>query len=164
MPCTLFLLLFEDFGLGQRGRGGFKRRCFLRFGNRGGHRDHRNVLVAEDFHAGREWNFVEMNRLPDFEQTDIDVDDFRQVSRQRAHFDFEQHVFQHATAGLDAGGFPDSLHRHGDRHFFVFGNFMKIHVQNFAAQRMVLHFLHQRKPLALGPAFDRQINQDGFGD
>ena len=105
-----------------------------------------------------------MNRLSDFELADIDVDDFRQIPRQRAHFDFEQHVFQDATAGFDASGFPDGFHRDGDRHLFILGNFMKIHVKDFAAQRMVLHFLDQRQPPALGAAFERQIHQDGFGD
>ena len=73
-------------------------------------------------------------------------------------------MFQYAAAGLDSGGFPDGFHRNGDCDFFIFGNFMKIHVQNFAAQWMVLHFLHQRKPQAPGPACDGQIHQDGFGD
>ena len=105
-----------------------------------------------------------MNGLAQFEARHVHDDLFRQILGQRADFDLEQHVFQHAAAGFDTGGFPDGFHRHGDGDLFIFGNFMKIHVQNFAAQRMVLHFLDQRKPLALGPAFDRQINQDGLRD
>src|SRR5213082_3910538 len=61
LPCTLFLLLFEDFGLGQRSRRRFERRRFLRLGNRGRDRNHGNFLVADRFHAGRQRDFAEVN-------------------------------------------------------------------------------------------------------
>ena len=36
---------------------------------------------------------------------------------------------------------------------------MEIHVQHFAAQRMVLNLLHQSQPLGPGIVLDRQVHQ-----
>ena len=51
-----------------------------------------------------------------------------------------------------------------DGDFFVRGNFMKINVQHFAAERMVLDILHQREALGAGVGFDRQIHEQVFGN
>src|SRR5207244_2124054 len=44
------------------------------------------------------------------------------------------------------------------------GNFMKIDMQHMAAERVMLHFLHEREALRVGIIFDRQIHEHIFGD
>jgi hypothetical protein len=45
---------------------------------------------------------------------DIGQENFRQVLRQGAHFEFEQNVFERAAAGLDANGLADGFDRQQD--------------------------------------------------
>ena len=55
---------------------------------------------------------------------------------------------------------PVGFHRHHDGDLFVFGDFMEIHVQHLAVERMVLDFLHQRQALGRGrrPSTDRSTS------
>ena len=95
---------------------------------------------------------------------DIHGDHLGQILGQAAHLDLEQHVFEHAAVGLDALGFADGFDRHHDGDLLVLGDFVEIHMQHLAAERMVLDFLHQGQPLGPGIVLDRQVHQEVFGD
>ena len=105
-----------------------------------------------------------MNGLADLEVAYVHGDHLRQIFRQRAHLDLEQHVLQHAAFGLDALGFAGGLDRHQDGDFLVFGDFVEINVQHFAGEGIVLDFLHQRQPLGPGIVLDHQVHQEVLGD
>ena len=109
-------------------------------------------------------DFADVNGLADFEAGHVHDNLFRQILRQAADLELEQNVFEHAAAGLHAGGFAGGFHRHLDGDFFVFGDFMKIHMQHLAVERMMLDFLHQREALGAGVVFDGQIHQQVFRD
>ncbi len=81
-----------------------------------------------------------------------------------AHFDLEQNVLKNAAAVLDAGGFARRFNWHHDGHLLVFGNFMEIHMQHLAAQRMMLDFLHQCEPLGPRVILDREVHQQVLRD
>ena len=87
---------------------------------------------------------------------------FGQVLRQSAGFDLEQHVFQHAAISLHTLGFADGFDWHHDGDLLVLGDFVKIHMQHFPAQGMMLDFLHERQPLGPRVFFDREVNQEVF--
>ena len=71
-------------------------------------------------------------------------------------------MFQHAAAGLHAGRFAGGFHRHLHGDFFVLGDFVKIHVQHLAVERMMLDFLHQREALGARVVFHGQIHEHIF--
>ena len=81
-----------------------------------------------------------------------------------ADLELVQNVFEHAAAGLHAGGFAGGFHRHLNGDLFVFGDFVEIHVQHLAVERVMLDFLHEREALGAGVVFDGQIHQQVFRD
>ena len=103
-----------------------------------------------------------MDGLAEFEMADINDNLLRQILGQAADFELEQHVFEHAAAGLHAGGFADGFHRHLDGDLFILGHFMKIHVQDLAVERVMLDFLDEREALGAGVIFHGQIHQQIF--
>ncbi len=104
-----------------------------------------------------------MHRLADLEVAHIHHNLFRQVFGQATHPDFEKNVLQHAALVLHAIGFADRLHRHLDDDLFILGDFMEIHVQHLASERMVLDFLHQRQPLGSSILLHCQVHQEDLG-
>ena len=159
---AVFFLFFDHLHVARRNRFGFRGRHFFGFGARYGHGDDRDALVAEDFATFRRLDFADMDGLAKFEARHINDDLFRQILGQPANFDFEQNMFEHAFAGLDANGFADRFDGHHDRNLFVLGDLMKIHMHEFAAQRVVLDFLQQRQPLRTGIVLHREIDQEVF--
>ncbi len=79
------------------------------------------------------------------------------------HLDLEENVLQHAAACLDADCFADGLNGHVDGHHFVFGHFMKVHVENVAFERMMLNILNQRQALGARIILHCKINEHVFG-
>ena len=63
---------------------------------------------------------------------------------------------------LTPSGFAGRFHRHLHGDFFVLGDFVKINVQHFAVERMMLDFLHEREALGAGVVFDGQIHEQIF--
>src|SRR6185437_16053228 len=101
-------------------------RSGLFFSARHGYRDNRDTLVTEDFNTLGRLDIADVNSLVQFERSDIDDDLLGQIFGQRADFQLEQYVFEHATAVLDASRFAGRFHGHHDGNFFRGGNFMKI--------------------------------------
>ena len=159
---AFFLLLFDHLHVARsRNLGRCGRRFFL-FRARHRHGDDRDVLVADDFHAVGQLDFAEVDGLAEFEAGDVHDDLLRQILGQGADFELEQDVFEHAAAGFHAGGFADGFHRHLDGDFFVFGDFMEIHVQHLAVERVVLDFLHEREAFGARVVLDGQIHEQVF--
>ena len=68
---------------------------------------------------------------------------------QRADLDLVQNVLEHATTGFDTHRLTRGFDRHHDGDFFGGGNFVEVHMQHLAAERMMLNFLHQGEVLGL---------------
>ena len=68
------------------------------------------------------------------------------------------------AAGLHARRFARRFERNVDGDLFIFGDFVEIHMQHFAAHRVVLDFLHEREALGLGIALHGQVDQEVFGN
>ena len=73
-------------------------------------------------------------------------------------------MLEHAAADLHAHGFADGFHRHQDGDLLVFGNFVEIHVEHLAGERMMLDFLDQGEAFGAGVVLDRQVHQQVLGD
>ena len=160
---AFFFLLFDHFDVAGGHRLAFRNRSrFFLFRARQGDGDDRNVLVAENLDPGGRFDFAEVDGLAEFEMAHVHDHLLGQIPGQGAHFQFEDHVLEHAAAVFHAGRFADGFQRHQDDHFFVFGHFMEIHVQHVAFERMVLDFLHQREAFGAGVVFDGQIHQQIF--
>ena len=120
------------------------------------------MLVTDDFHASRRGDVTNVDGLADFQRRHVNRDLLRQIFRERAHLELEQDVRERTAAGLDAGCFANRFDRDGNRHLFGRGNFVKIHMEHLAAERVMLDFLHQREALGAGIAFHGQIHEKIF--
>ena len=163
-PFLAFFLLFLDHLNVTRGHGlgGGGRRRFFLFRARHRHRDGGDVFITQDFDAGGRLDFTKVNGFAQFEMADVHGDLLRQILGQTADLEFEQNVFEHATAGFHASRFPGSFQRDVDDDFFVFGDFMEIHVQHVAFERVMLDFLHEREAFGARIAFNGQVHQHVF--
>ena len=158
---AVLLLLFDHLGLGRASRsGGFGR--LLGFGHRSRDGYDGNLFVPENLHAFRGFDISQMNGLANFKMRHIDLDHFRQIFWQRARFDPEQNVFQDPAARLDPGRFTFGFNRDHDGHFLVFSDFMEVHMEEGAAQSMMLHLLDEGQPFGAGIAGNIQIDQNIF--
>ena len=122
-----------------------------------------DILVADDFHAVGQLDFADVDGLAEFQAGDVHDDLFRQILGQGADFELEQDVFEHAAAVFHAGGLANGFHRHLDGDLLVFGDFVEIHVQHLAVERIVLDFLHEREAFGARVVFDGQIHEQVFG-
>ena len=102
-----------------------------------------------------------MNGLADRKLSDINQNLLRQILRQRADLEFENDVFENAAASFDADRFAGGFNGHHDGYQFVFGDFMKINVQHFSGQRVMLDFLNEREALLLVHV---QIHENVLGE
>ena len=69
-------------------------------------------------------------------------------------------MLQHAASSFDAGRLACALHWDADGDFLVFLDLVKIHMERFAGQYVVLHRLQERQVLC---ALDVQVHQQIFG-
>ena len=103
-----------------------------------------------------------VNGLADFQRGDVNEDLLRQIFRQAADFELEQNVFQNAAAVFHAGGFAGGFHRHLHGDFFVFGDFMEIHMQHFAVNADGAGFPAPARGAWRGRRFRRTNPRAGF--
>ena len=90
-----------------------------------------------------------MNGLADFQVAHVNGDDFRQIFGQRPDLDPVQNMLQNAATGFDSRRLATSLDGHHDGDFFSGRNFVEIHMQHLAGERMMLNFLNQSQVLDL---------------
>ena len=159
---AFFLLLLDHFHVAGGNRLGLGGGGLFLFRARHGHGDDRDVLVADDFHAFGRLDFADVDGLAKFKMAHVHDDLFRQILGQAADLELEQDVFEHAAAVFHAGGLANGFQRHIDGDPFVFGDFMEIHVQHLAVERVVLDFLHQREAFGARVAFHGQIHEQIF--
>jgi hypothetical protein len=142
---------------GRRGGGGGSRSGLnLHLGLFAHDDDDITTEAADD--AFGEIDFADVNALANLELGDVDLDAFRKVFREAAHFDFVMDGFHHAAKLLALG-----LTHHDDgnvgMNFFISSHRVEIDMQDAAAQVVVLHFLHEGELVFRG-AGDLERNQN----
>jgi hypothetical protein len=72
-------------------------------------------------------------------------------------------VFQGTAAGFDAHGLAGAFHRDVENYFFVFSDFVEIHVEDLFGKNVALNFLDDGEAAGFGVALNGQVEEDIFG-
>ena len=109
----------------------------------------------------RERKFAHVNRVANIEMGNVHRDDIGQIARQTFDLERAKILLEQAAESLDALGDASRLERNIGLDHFVHRDGMKIDVQNIAAERRMLHFLHEREATGL-LAIDLELNENVF--
>ena len=96
----------------------------------------------------------------DVESGDVDGDDFRQIFRQTSDRERAHVLLEQATKGLNTDGFSLGFEDDFGLDLLGHGDRVKIHVNDVAADRMVLDFLDEGETAGGTAIGDLEINEN----